>query len=212
MEDESGVPPAKLAPSEKCWAREAGELYPCTVRKRQYFNGWKYFVHYLGWNVRWDKWVGEFDLLEDNKETRKIVQMVKAYKKKNRNKKRQKFEDAVQEGASEASLSADDKKKQQYSQEVEAMERRRAYLQSNNLVEVEDVNPFKAMEPATSDVRTPVMRINLPFSIKRLLVEDWELMKNNQSGGRKVRGREIDGVRRALAAIVVCLLLLLFGT
>jgi hypothetical protein len=182
---DAGRPVPKLSAGEKCWAREAGELYPSTIRKRQvralsgrekegrsggrgerrkggaveaidecasrkyfrlqpsliplfniplplfppphpsyqYANGqWKYFVHYLGWNVRWDKWVGEFDLLLDNDETRRVVQMVKAVKSKNRSSgaKRQKVQggDGMPEGSAVNKL-------EQMDEEREAERRRK---------------------------------------------------------------------------------------
>ncbi|GMI32695.1 hypothetical protein TrCOL_g5725 [Triparma columacea] len=183
---ESGRPQPKFSNGDKCFAREAGELYPSTIRKRQFANGqWRYFVHYLGWNVRWDKWVGEFDLLADNEETRKIVKMVKQVKTRNKGGggKRQKVqvEDDIPEGSAMNKL-------EQMDEEREAERRRLKFLENNSLVEVDNVNPFRAIENAGGKPmgNEAVMRINLPFPIKKMLVEDWEEMKNENSTRRQV--------------------------
>jgi hypothetical protein len=144
-----------------------------------------YFVHYLGWNVRWDKWVGEFDLLADNEETRKIVKMVKQVKTRNKGGggKRQKVQvdDDIPEGSAMNKL-------EQMDEEREAERRRLKFLENNSLVEVDNVNPFRAIENAGGKPmgNEAVMRINLPFPIKKMLVEDWEEMKNENSTRRQV--------------------------
>eukprot|EP00520_Triparma_pacifica_P010474 CAMPEP_0118655028 /NCGR_PEP_ID=MMETSP0785-20121206/12704_1 /TAXON_ID=91992 /ORGANISM="Bolidomonas pacifica, Strain CCMP 1866" /LENGTH=224 /DNA_ID=CAMNT_0006547727 /DNA_START=44 /DNA_END=716 /DNA_ORIENTATION=- len=185
----SGKPAPKLSPGDKCWAREAGELYPSTIRKRQYANGqWKYFVHYLGWNVRWDKWVGEFDLLQDNEETRKIVKMVKLVKTRNKGggeEEKLQVEEDIPEGSAMNKL-------EQMDEEREAQLRRQKFLSSNSLVEVDNVNPYRAIEsplPSQGEKslhQGSIMRINLPFPVKKMLVEDWEEMKNENSTRRQV--------------------------
>ncbi|CAB9519092.1 Mortality factor 4-like protein [Seminavis robusta] len=34
---------------------------------------WHFFVHYNGWNVKWDRWVSEEDVMEDNEESKRIA-------------------------------------------------------------------------------------------------------------------------------------------
>ena len=57
---------------------------------------WHYFVHYQGWNCRWDRWVEEDDLYLDVDETRvlagklkKEAQQLKTYQNKNSRKRQQ---------------------------------------------------------------------------------------------------------------------------
>ena len=40
-----------------------------------------YFIHYTGWNTRWDKWVPPNDLLKDTAETKQLVKVIKEKKK-----------------------------------------------------------------------------------------------------------------------------------
>lgn len=39
---------------------------------------WHYFVHYRGWNVRWDRWVDEDSLYDDTENTRRLASDLKA--------------------------------------------------------------------------------------------------------------------------------------
>ena len=38
---------------------------------------WHYFVHYLGWNVKWDRWVNQHQLYEDNPDGRILAKRLK---------------------------------------------------------------------------------------------------------------------------------------
>lgn len=52
---------------EKVLCPDKDTLYEGIIRKYQRktnSNGWRYLVHYLGWNSRWDKWLDEKDILE----------------------------------------------------------------------------------------------------------------------------------------------------
>lgn len=55
----------KFRQEEKVLCPDKDSMYEGIIRKFQYKkNGWRYFVHYLGWNARWDKWLDEKDILE----------------------------------------------------------------------------------------------------------------------------------------------------
>ncbi|GMH70547.1 hypothetical protein TL16_g05435 [Triparma laevis f. inornata] len=83
------MPTTDFASGEKCWARENGSLYPCTIRKSVSKNSEiRYFIHYTGWNVRWDKWVQTCDLLKDTPQTKELVKMVEKRKKEIGKKKK----------------------------------------------------------------------------------------------------------------------------
>jgi len=92
-------------PGARCYARESNAIYLAQIRKvvppsetqlgdnnsqdnnnnnnNNQPTGYQYFVHYQGWNVRWDKWVTERDLLPDNDETKEIANRVKEQNKLN---------------------------------------------------------------------------------------------------------------------------------
>jgi mortality factor 4-like protein 1 len=48
-------------------------FYEATVRKVKCVSGteWSFFVHYAGWNSRWDRWATKDDLMKDTPENRK---------------------------------------------------------------------------------------------------------------------------------------------
>jgi hypothetical protein len=62
------------------------EMFPSESSKT-----WHYFVHYQGWNVKWDRWVEEESLFEDKESTRILAKRLKEeskiLKKKNNSDK-----------------------------------------------------------------------------------------------------------------------------
>ena len=113
------------------------------------------------------------------------MKMVKQVKTRNKGGggKRQKIQ--VEEDIPEGSAM---NKLEQIDEEREAERRRVKFLENNSLVEVDNINPFRAIESGGGDPvgNGAVMRINLPFPIKKMLVEDWEEMKNENSTRRQV--------------------------
>ena len=50
---------------DEAMAIDSGKLYEVKVLKAQNLNGvTKYFIHFQGWNKRWDKWVDASGLTE----------------------------------------------------------------------------------------------------------------------------------------------------
>jgi MRG/RNA binding activity-knot of a chromodomain len=73
----------KYSVEEKVLCPDQETMYEGIIRKYQYKkNGWRYLVHYLGWNARWDKWLDEKDILEASDEN------VKAMKSEQKKRKR----------------------------------------------------------------------------------------------------------------------------
>jgi mortality factor 4-like protein 1 len=59
---------------EKVLCPDQETIYEGIIRKYQYKkNGWRYLVHYLGWNARWDKWLDEKDIFEASDENIKAM-------------------------------------------------------------------------------------------------------------------------------------------
>ncbi|GMH93122.1 hypothetical protein TrVE_jg8483 [Triparma verrucosa] len=173
---------ANFVSGEKCWARENGSLYPATIRKSLTKDSQsRYFIHYTGWNVRWDKWVQTVDLLKDTQQTRVLVDMV-AEKKKAMGKKRKEMEKGSQQQQEQQQKEANKSKETNDAQEEtpdaiglqkeRAEKRKRLHMKRNNLASPELLDPFVALNPsANSD--PPSVPLPLPYSLKKELVDDW---------------------------------------
>uniref|UniRef100_A0A7S2XKG5 MRG domain-containing protein n=1 Tax=Attheya septentrionalis TaxID=420275 RepID=A0A7S2XKG5_9STRA len=96
---------------QKIYARDGKSgIYESVVKKvesRPGVEGWsyRYWVHYLGWNSRWDRWIAQEDLLDDTDENRALSlkaseeqRQISSTKKRKREetleKKRQKKKDS----------------------------------------------------------------------------------------------------------------------
>jgi len=90
------IPTAKYKIEQLCFIREGQNVYEVIVRRANLkvedkYEGepkssgakhkWKYFVHYLGWNSRWDKWVAEDELSPDIPPIRALAEQQKKKKK-----------------------------------------------------------------------------------------------------------------------------------
>ena len=83
------VRPAKYLPDERVFAMDGEGVYEAVVRKARLRSSpvdggsemshrWSYFVHYLGWASRWDRWIDEEDVRVDTEETRARAQSIKS--------------------------------------------------------------------------------------------------------------------------------------
>eukprot|EP00978_Attheya_sp_CCMP212_P030251 scaffold110542_cov52-Attheya_sp.AAC.3 len=94
---------------QKIYARDGKSgIYESVVKKiesRPKVEGWSYWVHYLGWNSRWDRWIPQEDVLDDTDENRALSlkaseeqRQISSTKKRKREekveKKRQKKKDS----------------------------------------------------------------------------------------------------------------------
>lgn len=53
------------------------EYFEAIVRQSQYItstDGWKFFLHFVGWNSRWDRWVDTNSIMKDTANTRRKMQ------------------------------------------------------------------------------------------------------------------------------------------
>jgi len=70
---------------ETILAKDSGQLYEAKVLKvqeRKKGNAPQYFIHYLGWKSKWDKWVGSDALLKKNEINIKLQAQLKQAAKK----------------------------------------------------------------------------------------------------------------------------------
>lgn len=83
--EDDAIPSTKFHVDQRVYCPEGQNLYEAIIRKTK-FKGhmWTYFVHFLGWNTRWDRWVQESLLQEPTEELRlqAVAQEVKAKKLK----------------------------------------------------------------------------------------------------------------------------------
>jgi len=144
-----------------------------------------HFVHYQGWNVRWDKWIHDSELIEDTKENQQKAKMLKkANSKKGRELAKRAAEkaEAARKAAEEGDASAARPPKEKatlstskstvgsasyFSKERSADPKegplRRRGLTSTSLAAFLNESSKAAAE-----------RMALPFSLKRVLVDEWE--------------------------------------
>jgi hypothetical protein len=145
--------------------------------------GWHYFVHYNGWKVNWDRWVSESDVLPLNskntelasritKEHRALQQEFKA------SSSRRKVDDAgaflrawkirlqrVYEEASGTTATT---------QPTAVVEKAQTWTKKS--LEQEKKMRKKQIESAKSSSKPGAQKIVLPFSLKKILVEEWEII------------------------------------
>lgn len=72
-EEDEGVPPPFLPEQRVLCKDNDTTYYEAVVRKVRCVsvNEWNCFIHYLGWNSRWDRWVDNESLVVDTPENRK---------------------------------------------------------------------------------------------------------------------------------------------
>lgn len=147
---------------------------------------WHCFVHYLGWNVSWDRWVSEgaiYELTDKNRElAEKLQQAVKDAKKKHGRKSPHIMVELAQ-------------RMKQLEQERRLEERREELAkqgiimqeQDEEKVETETTTKFtkayfrKELALREQDLQrkrkqSHAEKLVLPFSLKKILVEEWEVI------------------------------------
>lgn len=147
---------------------------------------WHYFVHYSKWKVNWDRWVSQDDILELTPETTDLATSIsqehralqKEFKAKRSNKGK------VRDGG--AFLRAWKKRLQAMQEERTgndnttttntkkmAAKRKMAASGAWTTAALEKERKSRQRDLTTN---TPKQKIVLPFSLKRVLVEEWEVI------------------------------------
>ncbi|CAN0010437.1 unnamed protein product [Choristocarpus tenellus] len=75
----------KYNPEDKVYAMDNGDLYEAKVIKYKLAGEeYTYFLHYMGWNSRWDKWVTEKDLMAAGPDAEETQKRLKEQKKRDK--------------------------------------------------------------------------------------------------------------------------------
>jgi mortality factor 4-like protein 1 len=75
---------------DRVFCHDDNALYEATIKKVSFSHGeWRFLVHYLGWNSRWDKWLSAESILKDTPENRKVFEGQKQEAEESRKRKRQ---------------------------------------------------------------------------------------------------------------------------
>jgi len=129
----------KYADGDLCRSLDQGKLYQAKVVKAGEDD--QYFIHYQGWNKKWDKWVHASLMMAEGPEAEKY-----AKKLADAEKKREEAKVKARAGEKEAAGQSRRKKPR--------------------------IDVGRALEAA--DETAPQIKLPLPFTLKKQLVDDWE--------------------------------------
>jgi mortality factor 4-like protein 1 len=145
---------------------------------------WHYFVHYLGWNVKWDRWVDE-DQLFDNTEGARVL--AKRLKEESKCLKRGASKKKVIETMQRiVRLEQELKEKQARGESIEFdvdavkvnIEKEKPKKESSTDGKEGVTQAFLSREIGMrkKDLTSRNCSISLPFSLKKILTDDWEII------------------------------------
>ncbi|KAG0555798.1 hypothetical protein M758_11G003100 [Ceratodon purpureus] len=140
---------------EKVLAYHGPLIYDTKILKAEFRKKeWKYFVHYLGWSKNWDEWVGADRLMKPTEEN--LEKQKKLFKNQTGDKQTKgRVPAGKQKSAAEKELKTESKS-------LATVGKKR---KSDPVVEAKD-----------SDDADPLLKIALPGTLKKQLVEDWEFI------------------------------------
>ena len=148
---------------------------------------WHYFVHYNGWKVNWDRWVAESDVLPLNEKNSELAaRITKAHRTLQQEFKassaRRKVDDAgaflrawkIRLGR----LYEEESGVKQVNKESAASSPtvKKSAVWSKKSLEQEQKLRKQQLESAKSSSKPGTQKIVLPFSLKKVLVEEWEII------------------------------------
>ena len=150
---------------------------------------WHYFVHYQGWNVKWDRWVGEDQLYADTDAARVLAKRLKEESKclkKGASKKK-----VIETMQRIVRLEQDLREKQARGESIEFDDRigTEEKKKTENFMKKPDAkSSLNGKEGVTmafisreiglrrKDLTSRKCSISLPFSLKKILTDDWEII------------------------------------
>uniref|UniRef100_A0A1D1YA12 Mortality factor 4-like protein 1 n=1 Tax=Anthurium amnicola TaxID=1678845 RepID=A0A1D1YA12_9ARAE len=139
---------------EKILAYHGPRIYEAKVQKVEYReNQWKYFVHYLGWSKNWDEWIENARLLKFNEENVEKQKILKNNPGPEKNPKSSRSGQNKPKGSNEAKMEKEDPK--------------------NNLTRGKKRKGHTGVE---DDTKPSEKMIQLPLTLKKQLVDDWEFV------------------------------------
>ncbi len=148
---------------------------------------WHYFVHFVGWKVQWDRWVEEEKLFDDNEDARILAKRLKEESKvlkKNQSKK--KFVEVMQRIVK---LERELREKQARGESIEKVEDEKAATEvvqptqktrqderEKEKNEITKAILAREVKLRKLDLRSRKCSINVPFPLKKILTDDWEVI------------------------------------
>jgi len=137
------------------FALDGGRTYKAKVLKSQIMDGaTQYFIHYDGWNRRWDKWVKSSELTSTENSNESSAS------KSADNKLKSSVSSSLKKKA-KGSVSGED-------DDVVQSRKKRKQLILNDL-EVEN-------ESDSPEENKPQLKLEFPFALKKHLVDEWEMI------------------------------------
>lgn len=156
--EESGdemTEPGQFKEGDKVLAYHGPLIYDTKIQKAEYRKKeWRYFVHYLGWSKTWDEWVGADRLMKPTDEN--LEKQKKLFKNQTGEKQ---VKGRVPAGKQK---SAAEKEEQKTENNKPARGKKR---KSDPVVEAKD-----------AEEHDQSLKISLPGTLKKQLVEDWEFI------------------------------------
>lgn len=163
--------PSLYTEGEKVLAYHGPRIYEAKIQKAEFRKKeWRYFVHYLGWNKNWDEWVGMDRLMKITDEN---IQKQQALEKKQGADKNQRSGRSAQtkpKGSTDAKVDKEDVK--------------------NNVAKGKK---RKGDEKESVSVEK-VVKIQIPSTLKKQLVDDWEFVTKKDKLVKLPRSPCVDDV------------------
>jgi mortality factor 4-like protein 1 len=153
---------------EKVLAYHGPLIYEAKIQKTEFRKEWKYFVHYLGWSKTWDEWVGSerlMKLTEPNLEKQR-----KLFKTQQSSRSR------VPAGKQKGLHEKEEGKQQQQQQQQQQQEPPKPAVTRGKKRKSDAVSSAEVKDAAAAEEPEQVLKIVLPGTLKKQLVDDWEFV------------------------------------
>lgn len=153
---DENVDTGQFKEGEKVLAYHGPLIYDTKIQKAEFRKKeWKYFVHYLGWSKNWDEWVGADRLMKPTEEN------LEKQKKLFKNQTGDKLSKGRVPAGKQKSAAEKDESKTENKPSVGRGKKRKS----------DPVSEAKSPEEPDHALKIP-----LPGTLKRQLVEDWEFV------------------------------------
>eukprot|EP01041_Mallomonas_annulata_P008071 gene8071-16564_t len=186
---------------EMVLALDSGKKYPAKVLKTQICNGKsQYFIHFNGWNKRWDKWVDALGLkkMTDNKIEDKSDISLKATSSvskedkpgkrggiaQSKTKSAENGEEAKDESVDDIEVDEDDKANSTTDISTTTKSLSTKKVSRGSITNDEDTQNRKRrkkllsddlVEEAAFEMKGPTqLELDIPIALKKILVDEWE--------------------------------------
>ena len=159
---------------------------------------WWYFIHFQGWNVKWDKWIPEKDLVSDSPENRELAKtrMKEARARKRGNKastittkcdkewlvqKQQEIEQKKQVAVEKGASKVVNNLKRKNSGDVE-IERTAGASCDDDEMDAAAKRRAYLHENDLEEVRSEVQEMSLPFALKKVMINEHQRVTEKAIG------------------------------